>query len=242
MGDLTRAQLLAQAGLAAGDDSQGSFARTWLDAWMKRTAKSWTWPVLKKRIADVPMAMGDESVVVGLGTGNTAYHIHRLLNGQIMWRSASGFSPRGRMFIRPLADMDPDTDQDTSDPLARKGSPETCVVRVGNNNNPLPGYLTLFPNPTPDRAILLAFDAHVIPASMTAGVAGDINIPWYPNDKTLLQAVKCAILESNTAGEKSQLFDDEMTKLAAMVVDDRDFDGTQAGDNEVFQLDPQVFR
>lgn len=241
MGDLTRGQLITQAGLAAGDDTQGDFVRTWLDAWMKRTAKSWTWPMLRKKITNVPMAAGDASVAVGNGT-NSTFHIHRLLDGQITWRSASGFSPRGRMFIRSIAEKDPDTDSDTSDPLTRMGAPELAYIRTGAGNPTVDGIITILPNPTPDRAILLAFDAHIIPAAMTAGSAGDTLAPWYPNDRTLLQAVKCAILESGTSAEKSQLYDDEMAKLAAMVIDDRDFDGTQAGDNEVFQLDPQVFR
>lgn len=244
MGDLTRGQLLTQAGLAAGDDTVLSFARTWLDAWLKRTSKSWSWPLSKARVYDHPISVGVASVGVGVGyttrIGNgssTLFHIHRLLGGYVLWRSAAGFTPRGRMLVRQLLVGDPDTDENTTDPLLRKGSPETVKVRQGAD-----GSLTLFPNPTPDRDMLLSMDVHVVPNSLTSGLAGDVEVPWYPNDKTLLQACKCAILEYNTSAEKSQLFDDEMAKLAAMVVDDRDFDGEQAGDNEVMAYDPSVFR
>lgn len=245
MGDLTRGQLLFQAGLAAGDDSVSTFARTWLDAWLKRTAKSWMWPLLKSRVRDLPIAAGAASVGVGIGYPTTIgngvdsldFHVHRLLNGVVFWRSASGYSPNGRAFIRPFNSVDPSTDESVSDPLGRMGYPETIKVRQAAD-----GALGLYPNPTPKVPLLFSMDVLLIPPSLTTGSEGDVEVPWYPNDKTLLQAVKVAILESGTSGEKSALFDDESAKLADMVSADREFDGEQAGDNEILTLDRSVFR
>jgi hypothetical protein len=239
MGDLTRAQLLAQSGLSAGNDQADSYVATWLDAWLKRTAKSWSWPGLKKRVSDLAIAQGSASVACGYGTSTkvagttlSTHHIHRLIGGVVFWYVPTSFNPHGRAFVRPLLGADPDNDESASDPATRQGTPSTVKVRQSAD-----GALTLYPDPVPDRALYLAFDAHIIPPSL----ASSSEIPWYPNDKTLLQAVKVALLELDAAGEKDPHFDDEGMKLAAMVVDDRDFDGEQAGDNQMMLLDPSVF-
>lgn len=244
MGDLTRAELMAQAGLAAGTQQAQSFVRVWLDAWLKRTAKSWTWPMLKLRVTNIAIGTGVASVGVGIGyptsynaiTDSLTLHVHRLLNGVVFWRSASGYSPNGRAFIRPLAGTNPLQDESITDPTTRKGGPATIKVRKSGD-----GALLLYPDPTPDRAMLFFMDVHYIPNSIGTLAASDTQVPWYPNDKTILQACKCALLEYSTSGEKSDLYDDESAKLGAMVVDDRDFDGEEAGDNQVMGLDPSIF-
>lgn len=239
MGDLTRTQLLAQAGLSAGNDQASSYVATWLDAWLKRTAKSWSWPLLRARVADLAIASGVGSVDAGYGTStkldgttSTTQHIHRLLGGQVWWYVASTFNPRGVAYVRPLLGGNVDQDRSATDPATRKGTPSTVQVK-----NSADGKLTLYLDPVPDRALLLAFDVWYIPPSL----ASSSEKPWYPNDKTLLQACKVALLELDAAGEADQAFETESMKLAAMVVDDRDFDGEQAGDNQLMSLDPSVF-
>lgn len=244
MGDLTRAQLMAQAGLAAGNDQATSFVRVWLNAWLSRTAKSWSWPICKKRVSSLAVSAGSRSVVVGNGVSTTidglgaltTHKIHRLLGGYVLWRVQTGYSPRGRAFVRTLIDPNPDTDESVTDPSQQKGWPETVKVRKSDN-----GALTLFLDPVPIQALYLAFDIHFIPPNISTSSANDTTIPWYPNDKTLLQACKVALLELDKGGEESKVYDNEAAKLGAMVIDDRDFDGSEAGDNEVFGLDKSVF-
>lgn len=239
MGDLTRTQLLAQAGLSAGNDQASGYVATWLDAWLKRTAKSWSWPLLRARVSDLAVASGTHYVDVGYGIatkldGVTAstHHIHRLLGGQVWWYVASTFNPRGVAYVRQLLGGNVDQDRSATDPSTRPGMPSTVQVK-----NSADGKLTLYLDPVPDRALYLAFDVWHIPPSL----ASSASIPWYPNDKTLLQAVKVALLELDAAGEQDPKYETESMKLAAMVVDDRDFDGEQAGDNQLMSLDPSVF-
>lgn len=243
MGDLTRAQLMAQAGLAAGNDQASSFIRTWLDAWLKRTAKSWSWPLLRGRVDELSIATGAASVQCGAGVSTkidgstlTTHHIHRLVGGMVYWYVPSAFNPRGVAYVRSLLGGSVDQDQSATSPTNRQGTPSTVKVK-----NSADGQLTLYLDPVPDRTLYLAFDVWTVPPSLTSGSPGDTEIPWYPNDRTLLQACKVAILELDAAGEKDAHYDDESAKLAAMVIDDRDFDGEQAGDNQVMSLDPSVF-
>lgn len=238
MGTLTRAELLGQAGLAAGNTEAASFVRVWLDAWMARTAKSWSWPVLKANISNVSVQTGALSIQLGNGTNGVTQYLHKLLNGTVFWRVQSGYAPNGRAFIKPLSDVDPTTRDGSIDPNQNRGKPETIKVRM---DSAFPGKLTLYFDKPTDVAIYLSFDAHIIPANIGTDADDDTTVPWYPNDRTLLQACKCAILELDAAGEQDPHFDAEMGKLAAMVVDDRDFDGEQAGDNQVMPLDPSVF-
>jgi hypothetical protein len=244
MGDKTRAQLMGEAGLAASNDQGQPYIRTFLDNWLTRTAKTWSWPVLKKRVLNLPIALGAARVAVGRGASCsingqtlTTHYVHKLLGGYVLWRAQSGFSPYGRANVRPLLDANPDNDADLSDPLARKGTPATVKVRQTDN-----GALSLELDPTPDRAMYLNFDVHWVPPSLGSTPATDGLIPWYPNDRTLVQVCKCALIEMDTGGEGDPEFDSEMAKLAGMVVDDRDFDGDQAGDDQVMGLDPSVFR
>lgn len=240
MGNLTRAQLMAHAGLAAGNTEAASFVRTWLDTWLQRTAKSWTWPLLKTRVADVAVPAGTSSLIVGNGEANVTRKIHRLLNGVVFWRVQSGYSPNGRMLIRPFASTDPTKDLNVSDPTKRRGYPST--VRIYTGVDAEHGTLTLVFDPIPVVALYISFDIHFIPADLGATEGADTSRPWYPNDRTLIQACKCAILELDARGERSEHYDAESAKLGAMVTDDRDFDGEQAGDNQLMGLDPSVFR
>lgn len=245
MGQMTRAELMAQAGLEAGNLDANSFIRVWLDTWLARTAKSWSWPLLKKRVTDIAVSTGTASVTIGKGTSTTitgqgtltTHYVHRLLNGVLFYRPQSGYSPNGRIFVRPLANTDPAVDESVSDPATRRGLPDTCRVRKSAD-----GALTLYLNPVPDRALYLACDVLWVPPAIGAASANDTQYPWYPNDRTLLQACKCAIMAMDAQSETTGALDAEQGKLAAMVVDDRDFDGAEAGDNEVMQYDPSVFQ
>ena len=229
MGTLTRALLIAQAGLASGNDQTTTFVATWLDAWLKRTAKSWAWPILKLRIADLPIATGATSVVVGNGTFVASY-IHRIFN-PLFYRT-SDWRQRGRILIRDLIDGNPDTDESVTLAANRLGAPNTVKIRMTAD-----GVYTLFLDPCPDKAYLISLDTHYIPAAL----ASDASVPWYQEDRTLLQACKCALLEYDDGGESGKALDQEMMKLAQMVVDDRDFNGEGPGDNQVMQLDKSVF-
>lgn len=244
MSTMTRAALMSQAGLAAGNTQASAFVRTWLDAWLQRTAKTWSWPCLKMAISNVPVTTGSIVATLGNGSGGVTPYLHKLLNGVVFWRVQTGYSPNGRAFIRPIGDTDPSTREELIDPSKGRGKPETVKVRMGDVDTPgqSPGVLRLYFDKPTDVPLYLSFDAHVIPAAIGPLAANDTTKPWYPSDRTLIQACKCANLEIDAGGEQDPAHEAEMMKLAAMVVDDRDFDGEQAGDNQLMALDPSVFR
>lgn len=229
MGLLTRAQLISQAGLAAGNDQSTTFVNVWLDAWLHRTAKSWAWPLLKYRLENVATVAGTSYVTVGTST----LYIHRIFN-PLFYRS-SDYSQRGRILISELLNGNPDNDESVSLSSGRLGAPSTCKIR--NATSGVPGIFNVYLDPVPDKVYYLALDCQVIPNSL----ASDASIPWYPSDRTLLQACKCALLELDDGGEGGRGFDQEMMKLSQMVVDDRDFDGEGPGDNVTMGLDKSVF-
>ncbi len=238
MASLTRAQLLTQAGLAAGNDQSSAFVATWLDAWLKRTAKSWAWPVLKKQVVDMSAPAGGSSIYVGngyatkiLGVSATTNVIHRIFNPLNFYGSTK--KQRGRVFIRELMDGNPDNDVASSNVSDRTGAPTT--VKIQKNDD---GSMILMLDPVPDKQYYLSFWVHLIPNSL----ANSTSIPWYPNDRTLLHACKCALLELDDGGEGGPAYEKAMQALGAMVVDDRDFDGEGPGDNQLMALDPSVFR
>lgn len=233
MGSLTRLQLINQAGLASGNDQTSSFVHTWINAWLRRTAKSWAWPYLKQRITALPIAASAASVVVGNGTHSDLI-IHRIFN-PLFYRT-SDYKQRGRILIRELLDGNPDKDEGVTQASDRLGAPTTVKIRSVTTANII-GRFTLYPDPVPDKAYLIDLDVHALPPDLS----GDSSVPWYPSDKTLLQAYKCALLEFDDGGEGGKAFDQEMAKLGAMVIDDRDFDGEGAGDNQVMALDKSVF-
>lgn len=246
MGRKTRAELMSLAGILANNEEAQTIVRPWLDDWLQRTAKSWMWPVLKNRATNVPVSAGVTGLNIGAGDlSQTGASIHRLLNGVVMWRSQAGYSPNGRMLIRPFdAPVDPSRDFSVSDPAQRRGSPETCRVYTGlqETGNAESGSVTLVFDPVPNIPIYLAFDWWMIPKAIGASAVDDTEQPWYPSDRTLVEAIKLCIMDLDKGDEPDQAYAMQEAKVASMVVDDRDFDGSQAGDNEWLQLDPNTFR
>lgn len=239
MATRTLAQLMTQGGVAATNEEASDYVRQWMNSWLMRTAKSWSWPVLKLRMTKAVSA-GASSVGVGAGIDGITYGVHRLLGNYVYWYTSDRRS-KGKMLVRPLLDGDVSKDEDATLAAERLGSPTTCRVRVRVQNpadpDALGGQLVIYPDPVPNVAMTFAFDVHVIPA-----VIVDADVPWYPNDRTLEQAVKCAFMEQDDGAEGRASLQTELQRLGQMVVDDRDFDGEGPGDNQMMMLDPSVFR
>lgn len=243
MGTMTRAQLLAQSGLASGNVVASDYVRNWTDNWLQRTAASWPWPQLQVRLGT-----GNDSIAVPAGTvaiqvpedGSGAdYLIHKLNGNQLLWYTADRRS-RGRILVTDFLKLDPDTDFSTTNASDRLGDPQTARVYTGVEYQY--GTIVLVFNPVPIRDIFISFDAHIIPVKLGATSAGDVNTPWYPADRTLELAFKCAFMEQDDGAESKENLAKELSRLDAMVITDRDLYGSQAGFNEGMQLDPGVFR
>lgn len=246
MGRKTRAELMSLAGILANNEEAQTIVRPWLDDWLQRTAKTWPYPMLKSRASGIAVDAGSVGVVIeGADLDQVGASVHRILNGVVFWRAQSGYNPNGRMVIRPFdALVDPSRDYSVSDPALRRGLPETCRIYTGlqEDGNAESGSISIIFDPVPSIAIYLAFDYWMIPAAIGIDEADDTTKPWYPNDRTLVEVIKLCIMDMDKGDEPDQAYAMQEAKVADMVVADRDFDGTQAGDNEWMQLDPNVFK
>lgn len=117
-----------------------------------------------------------------------------------------------------------------------------CIIRQGDGGAHADRCLRIYLHPVPNITVYLTGTFHVLPRPIGPLEDNDDERPWYPNDRTLEQAVKCAFMEQDDGAESKKNLQDELQRLEAMVITDRDTDGAQAGDNEVMELDASTFR
>jgi len=230
MGALTLSQLISEGGLLVGDDTQTVRAKIWFKAWLRKVYASWQWPFCKARVAGISLATGATSLTVGAGT-NVTENILRIFEPLYVYTSDKRIAVEAP--IRELLMQRLQFDESSRDTSLGRSIPTSFKLRAYPGTW---GKWSLIPFPVPDRDYLVAFDYHFIPAD-----PGDSDIPVYPNDQTLIQAAKCAVLEY-ADGPASQAVAAELEVLADRVSGDRDQFGGQAGDGDFLQLDSSVFR
>lgn len=229
MGVLTRGALLTEAGYLASDDTQSTRAAVYLNNWLRKTAASWAWPTLKRRAEALVLTAGSTSLSVGAGALVTL-EIFKIFEPVSVY--TSDFRRRYQGSIIELLQASPEFDESMRNASSPRGMPVAFKCRADATTW---GRWSLIPFPVPDIDHLLAFDYQVMPASLTS----DSEVPWYPNDQTLVQVCKCAVM-AYSDGKSSEL-DDELRVLGAMTVEDRDAFGGAPGDGEYQPLDRSVF-
>lgn len=114
------------------------------------------------------------------------------------------------------------------------GRPQTVRMQMTS----LGTYVMYF-YPYPDKAYYLYMPCKILPAAMTS----DNDIPWYPNDETMVQLVRFKALEFVDAGSPEMTLAQQ--QLAALLSNDRVRYGQldDASDNEPMgMLDRAVFK
>lgn len=229
MGQLSAANLIATALNKAGDSRLTTPALTWLNAWLRSAYAAWPWPYLQRRIAGLALPAGTQSLSLGAGAGGVTLEIKRVLDP--LWVYDSVYSTKLRARIRTYIAGDAFEDESINNPATNIGCPQQFKIRADTS---LFGKWSLIPTPVPDKAYLLAVDYIIIPADIVTTT----DVPTYPNDRTMIQAILCDALQYM----KDKAYLDELQVLASMVIDDRVKFGEVAGTNDQTLLDPSVFR
>lgn len=228
MGQLTRDQIVSEGQLLAGRDDMATQANGWLQRWLDAVAASWPWPVLQQEVVGIALGQGVQSIEFGAGTSVTE-KVQKILDN--LWLYTSERTFRRRLRIKHQL-SDPG---DRIGPAADTGAPS--ALRIFATNPYVAGRWTLRFDRIPDRAYLLTVPYLVLPAALTLGT----DIPWFPNDETMVQAVAFKVSEFHN-GKDSPVTQAFQQNLAGLIANDRIRYGAINGVNDTLALDPNVFK
>ena len=226
MGIQTRATIVSEGQLLAGRDDMATQANTWLQRWLDSVAASWPWPQLHAEAVAVPLAAGTSPITVG-GASPITQKVLRILDN--VWLYDTNRTFRQRVRIRHWLGSPVDRIGDTTNigkPTAIRVTPTTTF-----------GQWTLYFEPYPDTSYLLTMPYIFLPDPLTL----DTQIPWYPNDETMVQAVAFKVSEYHN-GKDSPVTAAFQQQLAVMVSNDRVRYGSVNGINDSLILNPAVFK
>jgi hypothetical protein len=174
MGQMTRAALVSEGLLLAQRpaDDYPTQVTNWLQRWLDSVAASWPWPLLQREATGLVVSAG--SLTVGNAQGGVTPKILKVLDNCWMYDATRTFLQRVR--IKPQLNR-PD---DRLPPNGAVGPP--AEMRIFQTTF---GVWTLHFNPNPDKTYYLTLPYLELPAALTS----DVDIPWYPNDETMVQAI-----------------------------------------------------
>lgn len=238
MGQLTRGIIIKEGMLLGGDDTIQVRVNTWLQEWLDSQYRAWPWPFLQQRASNVALATGTQAVAFGNGAV-VATPVQRVLSP--IYVGSSDYGTKARAYVSQLGDHDTDQDETLNNPSTFRGLPAHFRVRPSATTW---GTWSLIPLPFPDKAYVAHVDYLMQPAALSAIVsttdlAADTAVPLYPNDRTMIQAVKTAVLEWNKNADQWKM---NLDILASMVIDDKHKFGEVAGANDFTGLDGSVFK
>lgn len=226
MGRLTRTEIVSEGQLLAGRDDNATASARWLQRWLDSVAASWPWPALQAEAVGIALASGTTSLILGSATGGLTPAVQKLLDN--VWIYDSTKTWRRRLRIRHQL-SEP---SDLTSLATAIGTP--TGIRVFT---PTFGKVTLTFDPTPDKDYLLTVPYIGWPTALS----GDSDVPWYPNDETMVQVVAFKNHEFYD-GKDAPVTRAAQEQLAALVAGDRTRFGSINGVNDSIGLDPTVFR
>jgi hypothetical protein len=225
MGQMTRLQIVQEGLLLAQRpaDDYPTQVGGWLQRWLDSVAASWPWPMLQ--VEATGLVVSGPSLTVGGGSGGVTAKILKVLDN--LWLYDAPRTGLFRLRLRPQLNR-------PGDRLALSGQAgQPADVRVFER--PF-GTWTLHFNPNPDRTYYLSMSYIELPVPMTA----DSDVPWYPNDETMVQAVAFKASEFSDGKDASSTVAAQQM-LASLLTNDRIRYGTVSGINDTLRLDPTRF-
>lgn len=231
MGQLTRGTIVTEGMRLAGRTDLSTQANIWFNAWLRSVYRSWTWPFLHKKALAVSLTAGTTSISFGAGSTETleVQHIFDPIKVYSSDKRTLGIAR-----IRQLEDGSLYSDEDLIDwsQTNNRGLPHAMRVRPDTS---VWGKWTLLPYPVADNNYLLKIEYLVQPAD----ISSDATVPIYPNDQTMIQAVKVDTLNFMHMFEQYAL---EKQILEDMRTSDKIKYGQVMGINDKLTLDGGVFR
>lgn len=236
MGVLTYAEIVDEGQLLAGRDDNADASLGWLKRWLNAVAASWPWPQLQGESFGVELLAGRNYIEYGNGAGtlvgdpigSPSYKVLKILDN--IWLYNSDKTMRKRLRVRHQLT----SSSDFIDPATNIGTP--TAVRVFGDWETF-GQWGLTFDKTADQTYLLTIPHIILPPAPAA----TSEIPWYPNDETMVQLVAFKNHQyydgpdaSNTAAAQQQ--------LAGLIAQDRTRYGNAPGINDSLSLDPAVFK
>jgi len=226
MGQKTRVEIVTEGMLLAGRDDISTRANVWLQLWLDSVANSWPWPMNIREKLAVTVAQGATSVTVGNGSGGVSEKILRVLDN--CWLYTADYQLRRRIRLKQFT-TEP---EGLLDPSQVVGPPYEARLSQPSGF----GSFKLGLYPTPDKAYLLSLDYLTLPAALAA----DSDVPWFPNDITMVQAICCKTMfydDGNSAAYQASV-----QELSDMLRADRMRYGTAPGHNDTMELAADIFR
>lgn len=226
MGQMTRVDIINEGMLLAGRDDIGDRAAIWLQTWLDSVANSWPWPQNVREKYTVTVPQGATTLSLGNGDNGVTAKILRIFDN--CWLYTSTYQQRQQLRIRQFLTQP----EGTYDPARTVGQPTEARISQPNGF----GKYSLTFYPIPEKDYLMVFDYLELPATL----GGDGEIPWYPNDITMIQFVtaRCMLFDDGPTGA----YQAALAEVADMLKADRIRYGTIPGQNDVMQLDSAVFR
>lgn len=200
-----------------------------LNDFLDRAGRSWTWPMLTKRVTEIPLVAGVGFVLVGAGAGGIDERVTHLLGTPILYEDANLRKLRGRPVLVDFIDGYSNAIVNGGGSI---GIPEQYTIETVS-----PDQKRLLFNRASDVNLLIDMTAHVLYDRITTGT----DIPWYPEDETMIQAVMAATLRSEN-GVDSPSYQAAMQELTEMMGNDKIRHGASSTVNTVMGLDTSVFR
>jgi hypothetical protein len=228
MGRLTRGELISEGQLLAGRDDMATQAANWLQRWLDAVAASWPWPILHTEAVDIALTANATSLSVGAGSGGITDEILKIQDNVWMYDSTRTFRRRLRIRHQLSAPAD------RIGPTTNLGAPSS--IRLFIDRTTLGKWVAYF-EPTPDKAYMLSIPYLRVPAKLTL----DADVPWFPNDETMVQAIAFKVSEFHN-GKDHPVTQAFQQNLAGLIANDRIRFGAIVGVNDGMPLDPAVFR
>lgn len=231
MGLLTRAEIVSEGQLLAGRDDMATEATNWLQRWLDSVAASWPWPQLLVENTVVPVSAGQ--TLIQVKAGESGFNGVTTIGGitQIrdnVWVYNALRTWRSRIRIRHTLG-DPG---DRIGPTTNLGRPQTARVL---SSGPFAWVMSLDPIPNEDVQFLVPVQV------LGERLNEDTDVPWYPNDETMVQAVAFKVSEYHN-GKDSPVTGAFQQNLAGLVSNDRIRYGSVSGINDTLPLSPSTFK
>lgn len=235
MGSMTRDEIITEGCLQAGvaPSQYTSRAVTWLKTWLKQQYRAWPWPFLLQSREGLSLPAGTTALAVGSGDGGISDEIARILSP--LWVYDSSYGTRMKAPI--ISVNSTDDNEAVQNSATYRGLPSRFKIRTGRTSGGLVNF-DLIPFPFPNRDYLLQFNYIGVPTNPASATS---TVPLYPNDMTMISAIKVACLKDKN-GDNDPQYQAALTDLSAMSVADRIRDGSVPGTNDLLTMDNSVFR
>ena len=221
----TLAEIVSEGLLQAADTSLTNRAIFSFKKWLRSQAIAFLWPQCK--VESVVAFGGALSILqIGGGLGGITNEIQRI-NDPLKIYAASSPTLADFANVRIQTDWDNALVNNTQG----TGKPENAIVRQVFGTK---GAWNITFNRTSDKAYTVLMSSYQIPEIATVN-----SIPWYPNDRTMVQSVYVEALKY----KKDSNYMEQLDLLAHMVQQDKVSEGIKPGVNDGgIQLNSKYFK